>query len=296
MFGPPGCLTEAALGAAGGGVPEPWGIFPRTVLRLLGAPGLGSLHASAVEVYQDKAYDLLADRAPLTVGSAKKGVVVGAGKGKPLIIGNKNAETVAGAHPPGCRCGACWKANKEALAARLAKRDGGGRPAARARGATSGGGGADSEQFATVGETLVALKTPSDVARLARTVEVTRVATGHALNARSSRSHCLVHLHLVQRSGTTVSKRQLLFVDLAGSERTARTGVEGAAKQQAMAINGSLTVLGKVIRALGARAAHVPYRDSTLTMLLRSAFGGRSKTAVVRPPQVASRSERVHAC
>ena len=101
----------------------------------------------------------------------------------------------------------------------------------------------------------------------------------------------LVHLHLVQRSGTTVSKRQLLFVDLAGSERTARTGVEGAAKQQATAINGSLTVLGKVIRALGARAAHVPYRDSTLTMLLRSAFGGRSKTAVVRPPQVASRSE-----
>ena len=75
-------------------------------------------------------------------------------------------------------------------------------------------------------------------------------------------------------------------------------GVEGAAKQQATAINGSLTVLGKVIRALGARAAHVPYRDSTLTMLLRSAFGGsgRSKTAVVRPPQVASRSERVHAC
>ena len=122
------------------------------------------------------------------------------------------------------------------------------------------------------------------------------MATGHALNARSSRSHCLVHLHLVQRSGTTVSKRQLLFVDLAGSERTARTGVEGAAKQQATAINGSLTVLGKVIRALGARAAHVPYRDSTLTMLLRSAFGGRSKTAVVRPPQVASRSERVHAC
>ena len=43
----------------------------------------------------------------------------------------------------------------------------------------------------------------------------------------------------------------------------------------------SIAVLGKVIRALGQHAAHVPYRDSTLTMLLRSSFGGRSKTAVV---------------
>jgi hypothetical protein len=90
---------------------------------------------------------------------------------------------------------------------------------------------------------------------------------------------------------------------------------EGAAKAQATAINGSLTVttrlapcslpaqhsarraaslpthgaragrfgqvLGKVIKALGSKAAHVPWRDSTLTMLLRAAFGGRSRTAVV---------------
>lgn len=247
MFGPPGCLTEASLADAGGGTPSTWGLFPRTVLELLQS-GTGALHATAVEVYQDKAYDLLADRAPLTVGSARKGVVVGAKAGKPLIIGNKDAQSVAGAHPPGCRCGACWKANKEALAARLAKREGTRqdtrRSGGRGGGGSSGGnsGRVASEQFATVGETVVALKTPSDVARLARTVEVTRVATGHALNARSSRSHCLVHLYLVAKTKDgKVSKRQLLFVDLAGSERTARTGVEGAAKQQATAINGSLT-------------------------------------------------------
>jgi hypothetical protein len=242
MFGPPGCLTEASLAEAGGRTPVEWGLFPRAVLELLQS-GAGTLHATAVEVYQNKAFDLLADRAPLTVGSARKGVVVGSSAGKPLIIGNKDAESVAGAHPPGCRCGPCWKANKEALSARLAKRDGARQDTRRAGrvAKTAGAAPSGAEQFATVGETVATLKTPSDVARLARTVEVTRVATGHALNARSSRSHCLVHLYLIAKTGGKVSKRQLLFVDLAGSERTARTGVEGAAKQQATAINGSLT-------------------------------------------------------
>ena len=83
------------------------------------------------------------------------------------------------------------------------------------------------------------------MAKLARTVEVTRIATGHALNARSSRSHCLVHLYLVAKTGGKVVKRQLLFVDLAGSERTARTGVEGAAKQQATAVSSQAVCRGR---------------------------------------------------
>jgi hypothetical protein len=52
MFGPPGSLTEASLVHASGGFPTAWGLFPRTVLELLRHPDLGTLHASAVEVYQ----------------------------------------------------------------------------------------------------------------------------------------------------------------------------------------------------------------------------------------------------
>merc|ERR1712118_32110 len=48
-----------------------------------------------------------------------------------------------------------------------------------------------------------------------------------------------------------------------------------------MSINGSLTALGKVIRALGSNAGHVPFRDSMLTMLLRSSLDGRATTSVV---------------
>ena len=36
--------------------------------------------------------------------------------------------------------------------------------------------------FVTVGEELVALTTPQDVARLARTIELTRTTVGHNLN------------------------------------------------------------------------------------------------------------------
>ena len=107
------------------------------------------------------------------------------------------------------------------------------------------------------------------------------------MNARSSRSHCLVHVHLVSRTdaaggGTsTLTKRQMLFVDLAGSERIARSNVVGMRLNEAVGINKSLTVLGRVIKALGEGGSHVPFRDSMLTMLLKSSFGGRSCTSVV---------------
>jgi hypothetical protein len=51
------------------------------------------------------------------------------------------------------------------------------------------------DHFQTKGEERWPLKTLQDTACLARTVEATRVAQGHLLNARSSRSRRLVRLH-----------------------------------------------------------------------------------------------------
>ena len=133
MFGPPGSLTEASLQAAGGTAPAAWGMFPRAVLHLLQLPGLGRLHASAVEVYQEKPYDLLTDRAQLAV------------------VVQKTGRTVAGvvSVPTPTECTLAPGAEQNA---------------------------ANEEAFATVGETLWELATPADVARLARMVELTRVA------------------------------------------------------------------------------------------------------------------------
>lgn len=277
VFGPPGCLTEEAVRQAGGGVPSSWGLMPRIACKLFAA-GLGAVHASAVEVYQDKAYDLLDDRAPLTVGVKSGDRQVGGGGA--IVIGDLSDKGHHGAHPAGCRCGKCFAAKKEELADQITKRD---RVQAAARGGDPRPRSSSKQQdsFSTVGESTMELSSVEQVARFALAVEVTRTAASHALNARSSRSHCLVRLHATLAEGGRLSGRTLLFVDLAGSERILKTGVEGAARAQAVAINSSLSALGKVIKALGERAAHVPYRDSTLTMLLRSSLGGRAVCSFV---------------
>ena len=113
-----------------------------------------------------------------------------------------------------------------------------------------------------------------------------------AMNDRSSRSHSVLVIHATQ----TCSKRGLLvksrmhLVDLAGSERVKKSRVTGQNLKEAVGINQSLLVLGKVITALVECKSHVPYLESKLTTLLRSAFGGNSRTVAI----INCRSDDVH--
>jgi hypothetical protein len=69
-------------------------------------------------------------------------------------------------------------------------------------------------------------------------------------------------------------KSQLYLVDLAGSERVKKSKVTGQRMREAVGINSSLLVLGKVIASLVESRSHVPYFESKLTTMLKSAFGG----------------------
>ena len=53
-------------------------------------------------------------------------------------------------------------------------------------------------------------------------------------------------------------------------------GSEGQTLEEAKSINLSLSSLGKCINALAENSAHVPFRDSKLTRLLRDSFGGEA--------------------
>ncbi|KAL7929756.1 kinesin-like protein [Trichoderma chlorosporum] len=132
-----------------------------------------------------------------------------------------------------------------------------------------------------------------------------------AINAKSSRSHAVFSLNLVQRkskfsnsdkrhsmpleamSGQDVSvttDSKLHFVDLAGSERLKNTGAQGERAKEGISINAGLAALGKVISQLSSRnsGAHVSYRDSKLTRLLQDSLGGNAITymiACVTPPE-----------
>jgi kinesin family protein C1 len=76
----------------------------------------------------------------------------------------------------------------------------------------------------------------------------------------------------------------LNLVDLAGSERLNNSGSGNNALRlkEALCINKSLSSLADVIGALQqARTqanAHIPYRNSILTWLLKNSLGGNAKT------------------
>ena len=128
-----------------------------------------------------------------------------------------------------------------------------------------------------------------------------------AINAKSSRSHAVFSLNLVQRKNKTQEpsaqeKRysvpiesltsadnwvtvdsKLHFVDLAGSERLKNTGASGERAKEGIFINAGLTSLCNVISQLSVRqpGSHVSYRDSKLTRLLQDSLGGNAITYMV---------------
>lgn len=100
-----------------------------------------------------------------------------------------------------------------------------------------------------------------------------RFTAATSMNERSSRSHVLFYLDIsgYHPALNTIMEGGLRLVDLAGSERLDRAGTSGDASRfrETISINKSLSSLGEVFLALGNKSAHVPYRNSKLTMLLQ---------------------------
>ena len=126
-----------------------------------------------------------------------------------------------------------------------------------------------------------------------------------AINAKSSRSHAVFSISLIQRKTNQPTKQEkrfsvpleamngaenyitvdskLHFVDLAGSERLKNTQASGDRAKEGISINAGLASLGKVISQLSSRqpGSHVSYRDSKLTRLLQDSLGGNAITYMI---------------
>ncbi|KAG7389035.1 Exosome complex component RRP45 [Phytophthora pseudosyringae] len=137
--------------------------------------------------------------------------------------------------------------------------------------------------------------------------ETSRAVAEHALNAASTRSHCIFTLYLERKCSAMPSQlleedslgdeavgalhneddvvySKLHLVDLAGSERMKKTLTEAGSTRanEACYINRSLTFLEQVVLALGSKnRAHVPFRQTPLTNLLKDSLGGNCRTLLV---------------
>ncbi|EFN65920.1 Kinesin-like protein KIF16B [Camponotus floridanus] len=143
-------------------------------------------------------------------------------------------------------------------------------------------------------------------------------------NPSSSRSHALLTVDLTREQGSADAERlsdgdsitssgrqdvtqragsRLHLVDLAGSESAATCGGVHRLKEGAN-INKSLVALGNVISALvergstgsGTSKRYIPYRDSSLTWLLKDALGGNATTVMLATisPASGSYNETAH--
>ena len=108
-----------------------------------------------------------------------------------------------------------------------------------------------------------------------------RMTACTAMNEHSSRSHALFMLDIVAKhsDGVTFLRGGLRLCDLAGSERLDRTGTlnDATRLKETVNINKSLSCLADVFVSLGNKAAHIPYRNSKLTMVLQDCLSGDGK-------------------
>jgi hypothetical protein len=138
------------------------------------------------------------------------------------------------------------------------------------------------------GAVEAAMDTPEQMRDIILTGHSRKRFAATALNDRSSRSHTAFIIHVLQSiqdsslgNERPTLKSQLFLIDLAGSERIKKSMVTGNRMKEAVQINSSLLVLGKVISALGQGSHHIPYLESKLTTLLKGAFRGNSRTVAI---------------
>jgi kinesin family protein 6/9 len=148
------------------------------------------------------------------------------------------------------------------------------------------------------GLTEVEVQTEEEALNLLFSGELSKTTARHLLNRRSNRSHSIFTVTLYQKPKSGVSEKTVIsklnLVDLAGSERLKKTlnrqeqmaggTVDSMAdeviKKESRSINQSLSYLEQCILALSSKqpSAHIPYRQTKLTNILKDSIGGNCNT------------------
>ena len=139
------------------------------------------------------------------------------------------------------------------------------------------------QQVQIVGLREELVESVDDVLNLINTGNNIRTSGQTSANNHSSRSHAVFQIILRHNKRQRTIKGKFSLIDLAGNERGADTSsANRQTRMEGAEINKSLLALKECIRALGRRGAHLPFRASKLTQVLRDSFiGENSRTCMI---------------
>lgn len=138
------------------------------------------------------------------------------------------------------------------------------------------------QQIQVVGLTEKVVDSVEEVLKIINHGNSTRTSGQTSANSNSSRSHAVFQI-VLRPAGSSRIHGKFSFIDLAGNERGADTSsANRQTRMEGAEINKSLLALKECIRALGKQSAHLPFRVSKLTQVLRDSFiGEKSKTCMI---------------
>jgi len=139
------------------------------------------------------------------------------------------------------------------------------------------------QQVVIVGLTEKDVDCVEDVLKLITHGNNIRTSGQTSANAHSSRSHAVFQIILRHNNNRKSLYGKFSLIDLAGNERGADTSsANRQTRMEGAEINKSLLALKECIRALGRKGAHLPFRASKLTQVLRDSFiGEKTKTCMI---------------
>ncbi|VDD96107.1 unnamed protein product [Enterobius vermicularis] len=142
------------------------------------------------------------------------------------------------------------------------------------------------KEVQVVGLQEVQVSSECDVLDLIKKGTDVRTAGTTSANSNSSRSHAVFQIILRKKAAKDAAGRvwgKFSLIDLAGNERGVDTiSSDKQTRLEGAEINKSLLALKECIRAMGRNSAHVPFRASKLTLVLRDSFiGSNARTCMI---------------
>lgn len=131
------------------------------------------------------------------------------------------------------------------------------------------------------GSRKIEIRTSDEASKVLNEGNKNRHTRATSLNSSSSRSHAIVTIYLSIHSDGSEISSLMHFADLAGSEGLRRTKHIGVAQQEGVNINQGLLAIGKVVQAMSNGLQVIPYRESTLTSVLKDSLNTNSYLAIL---------------